>query len=357
MSQESIDSDVATPGTIPAKWVRMWAEKEMRNLRRLVAAGIPCPEPIEVRENVLVMTFLGDSEGWASPRLKDAKIEESVYPKLYRELLLAVRRLFHTCRLVHADLSEYNILYHAEKLFVIDVSQSVEHDHPHAFDFLRKDITNVEDYFGRYGVRVLGLRRAFEFVTRTDITKEPGSGSEDGGVLERWLLESESGPADIEADVSKDGSASRSVAEVKAHEDAVFMKSYIPRNLNEVYDPERDVALFRDGAGDGLIYKDTIGLVGNDGETADRSKTVPQAGAGENDQTDESDTDEEDSGEEAQQGNDGALSERTLRGHRHEGREEKRLRKQATKEETREKRKNKMKKAEKKKKIKATRHG
>jgi len=89
------------------------------------------------------MTFLGDSEGWASPRLKDAKIEESVYPKLYRELLLAVRRLFHTCRLVHADLSEYNILYHAEKLFVIDVSQSVEHDHPHAFDFLRKDITNV----------------------------------------------------------------------------------------------------------------------------------------------------------------------------------------------------------------------
>lgn len=44
--------------------VRMWAEKEMRNLRRLVAANIPCPEPIEVRENVLVMSFLGDGGGW-----------------------------------------------------------------------------------------------------------------------------------------------------------------------------------------------------------------------------------------------------------------------------------------------------
>jgi len=44
--------------------VRLWAEKELRNLRRLRAAEIPCPEPLEVRENVLVMSFLGDGEGW-----------------------------------------------------------------------------------------------------------------------------------------------------------------------------------------------------------------------------------------------------------------------------------------------------
>jgi RIO kinase 1 len=44
--------------------VRLWAEKEMRNLKRLVAAGINTPEPIEVRENVLVMEFVGDEEGW-----------------------------------------------------------------------------------------------------------------------------------------------------------------------------------------------------------------------------------------------------------------------------------------------------
>lgn len=44
--------------------VRLWAEKEMRNLKRLKAADIPCPEPLEVRENVLVMSFLGDKDGW-----------------------------------------------------------------------------------------------------------------------------------------------------------------------------------------------------------------------------------------------------------------------------------------------------
>lgn len=48
----------------PRKMVRLWAEKEMRNLRRLATAGISCPNPIEVRENVLVMSFIGDKEGW-----------------------------------------------------------------------------------------------------------------------------------------------------------------------------------------------------------------------------------------------------------------------------------------------------
>ena len=48
----------------PRKMVRLWAEKEMRNLKRLRAAGIPCPDPFEVRENVLVMSFLGDEQGW-----------------------------------------------------------------------------------------------------------------------------------------------------------------------------------------------------------------------------------------------------------------------------------------------------
>jgi RIO kinase 1 len=39
--------------------VRLWAEKELRNLRRLVQGGIRAPIVIEQRENVLVMEFLG----------------------------------------------------------------------------------------------------------------------------------------------------------------------------------------------------------------------------------------------------------------------------------------------------------
>jgi RIO kinase 1 len=41
----------------------------------------------------------------------------------------------------------------------------VEHDHPHASDFLRKDLANVTDYFSKKGVRVMSLMDLFQFVT------------------------------------------------------------------------------------------------------------------------------------------------------------------------------------------------
>jgi RIO kinase 1 len=49
------------------------------------------------------------------------------------------------------------------------VSQSVEHDHPHALEFLRKDITNITEYFKRKGVRVMGIRELFDFITDINI--------------------------------------------------------------------------------------------------------------------------------------------------------------------------------------------
>lgn len=52
-------------------------------------------------------------------------------------------------------------------MYIIDVSQSVEHDHPHASEFLRKDLANVTDYFAKKGVRVMSLMDLFSFVTDT----------------------------------------------------------------------------------------------------------------------------------------------------------------------------------------------
>ena len=45
-------------------------------------------------------------------------------------------------------------------------------------------------------------------------------------------------------------------------DDAVFMSSFIPRNLGEVYDPERDVDLVKAGRGDELIYSTLTGVLG-----------------------------------------------------------------------------------------------
>ena len=56
------------------------------------------------------------------------------------------------CRLVHADFSEYNLLYFKEEVYVIDVSQSVEHDHPMALEFLRRDCSNINEFFKKKGL-------------------------------------------------------------------------------------------------------------------------------------------------------------------------------------------------------------
>ncbi|KAI0720465.1 RIO1 family-domain-containing protein [Cerioporus squamosus] len=384
----------------PRKMVRVWAEKEMRNLKRLRTAGIRCPEPVEVRENVLVMTFVGDKDGWASPRLKDADVPESAFPDLYVELMLMTRRMFVECKLVHADLSEYNILYHIEDtpsnpgpltettddaapastsedepssepprghLYIIDVSQSVEHDHPHAFDFLRADLRNIEDFFSKRGVRTVGLRRAFEFITREQLS----SRSEED-VLREWMNTPESEETDA-AGQSSGG---------KSHEDEVFMRSYIPRTLNEVYDPERDVDVLTRGEGEKLIYKDTIGILGpgqarkdgtsdsaaTNGKSSDvRKKGVTFANdglaTGEDDvdgaaeHGEESSEEEDGDSEEEGDGEADGFKEKKPRGHKHEDKEAKKERKKAAKEEAREKRKHKIPKAEKKRKIKATARG
>ncbi|CAE7223406.1 unnamed protein product [Rhizoctonia solani] len=332
----------------PRKMVRLWAEKEMRNLKRLMAANIRCPEPIEVRENVLVMGFLGDKNGWASPRLKDAQIPSLDLPSLYAELVIIMRLLYHVCKLVHADLSEYNILYHNSHLYIIDVSQSVEHDHPAAFDFLRSDIRNVEAFFSRDGVRTLGSRRLFEFVTHEDLTN--GQGEDFSAlevVLQEWTARSEpQESSDVEG-----GDSQAPLEGSNTQDDAVFLQSYIPRTLNDVYDPERDIERLQRGEGKDLIYGDLTGVVRiNEG-----MKGLAVAETNGDEDGDPEDSEQTmDSSEEEGAGEGIGFVEKKVRGKRHEDKDAKKERKKATKEEAREKRKHKMPKAEKKRRIKAT---
>ena len=51
--------------------------------------------------------------------------------------------MYQKCGLVHADLSEYNMLWHKDKVYFIDVGQSVEKMHPKAEEFLLRDCENV----------------------------------------------------------------------------------------------------------------------------------------------------------------------------------------------------------------------
>lgn len=343
--------------------VKIWAEKEMRNLKRIHQAGIPCPEPLVLRMHVLVMGFLGDKNGWAYPRLKDAQIDEDRYPSLYFQLVKYMRIMYQTCHLVHADLSEYNILYHSRTLYIIDVSQSVEHDHPHAFNFLRMDITNVSDYFRKKRVDVMGQKELFDFIT--DVSIEMTDEAMDTE-LER-----------IQSCLPVNETAAE--AEKRKVDDAVFAQSYIPRHLQEVIDVERDVRKVLEGNTEELLYTKMTGIKDVDerpktNELKTKEVAVPSKlqapkrtsskgqaddevkGDGDDDEDEDEDEDEDD--DEDESGSDGEDSEdefkKQARGKRNEDKDAKKERKLKSKEEAREKRKNKIPKADKKRKVKST---
>ena len=225
----------------PRKMVRLWAEKEMRNLTRLYNAGVPCPQPLLLKSHVLLMSFLG-VDGWPSPKLKDAHPSASKARELYYECVLHMRKMYHKCRLVHADLSEYNMLVHSGQLYIIDVSQSVEHDHPQALEFLRKDCSNVTEFFRRQQVCVMSVRELFDFVTDVSLTDDR---------VEEYLKRVE------EIAVRRNPGGQGAEDEVS---EAVFRQIFIPRTLAEVDKFEEDFDKMRIGQGKDIAYSTVTGL-------------------------------------------------------------------------------------------------
>ena len=250
----------------PRKMVQLWAEKEMRNLKRLQAAGIPCPEPVLLKLQVLLMTFIGDKEGWPAPRLKDSDFSEDEAPILYDECIKLLRRLYQECRLVHADFSEYNLLHHEGHIVVIDVSQSVEVEHPHALEFLRMDCMNILKFFRGKGLKTLCLQRLFDFIVKKDIEDVDAHLFEaHATIVEFDDQESEEiNPEDKDKDAFTLKYRQAQGERFKRNEEEIFKNSYIPRTLDEVYDAERDVELVRKGRADELIYQRFAGLTVKD---------------------------------------------------------------------------------------------
>ncbi|RWS03660.1 serine/threonine-protein kinase RIO1-like protein [Dinothrombium tinctorium] len=218
----------------PRKMVRTWAEKEFRNLSRIHQSGIHCPQPFLLKSHVLVMGFIG-TNGLPAPLLKDVSLNDSKNRELYMQCILLMRRLFNDCKLVHADLSEFNLLYDDGKLCVIDVSQAVEHEHPRALDFLRKDCVNVTEYFKKKGVLTMSVKELFDFVTDPNINETN---------IDEYLQKAQE-IAEKRAENSN---------EREKVDEEVFKQSFIPQRLDHVIDYEKDIIDVKSGQKE-IIYK------------------------------------------------------------------------------------------------------
>jgi RIO kinase 1 len=338
----------------PRKMVKVWAEKEMRNYRRIYNAGIPCPAPILLKSHVLIMEFLGEN-GWPSPRIRDANLSEKRLREAYVQTIIIMRRMFQRCKLVHGDLSEYNLLWHKNEVYVIDVSQSVESDHPSALDFLRKDVSNVNDFFRKEAnLNVMTTRQLFDFVTSAIIEDTPEAES---AALDAAMESADNNAIMLENATENERRAQHQQESV---DEAVFMSQFLPRSLNQVADYE--VGKIEEGDVE-ETYAEAVALLTGNKDVVIASKKANNGSFKEGEASPDSDSDIEESGEsdsesDENEDNDQSFKQQMTPEERAAAKEaEKALRKankKAVKEAQSEKRKTKIKKKDKQRSINKT---
>ena len=265
---------------------------------------------------------LGEN-GWPALKLKDAQnLDESQIYTLYLQLIHYMRIMFVKCKLIHADLSEFNLLLDSKnQLYVIDVSQSVEQAHPNALEFLRMDCRNVTDFFAkRYTLKsLLTLQQLFNYITDPTITD----------LNEQIYL-------DKMFEQAQNSSLNETTNEV---DERVFERIFIPQTLDDVCETSSK------------DFRQVSTILGMN-ETMTGARLVPHILEDENENSTNSDTSNSNSDTDSDDTSDYASAkeeteqETISKGNnirpRDESPESKRLRKQAVREQKREKRKTKI---------------
>jgi RIO kinase 1 len=139
--------------------VDQWALKEFKNLELAREADLAVPKPIYVEKNVLLMEFIGKN-GVPAPQLRDVRLQAAA--SWYEKIIGMLRTLYDKAKLVHGDVSEYNILVPDGYPVLIDFAQAVTVEHPEAKEFLERDVENLNNYFNGLNVRTRSFGRIFK---------------------------------------------------------------------------------------------------------------------------------------------------------------------------------------------------
>ncbi|MEM3700695.1 MAG: RIO1 family regulatory kinase/ATPase [Candidatus Bathyarchaeia archaeon] len=144
-----------------ANWLyqsRLAAEKEFEALKLVFPCGVAVPKPISQNRHVLVMGMI---EGAELAEYKEIPKPE----KILKEILRNVRKAYFKAGVIHADLSEYNVLLKPNMhILIIDWPQYVRKEHPNAQQLLTRDVKNILEYFKRKHMVKIKLKEALEYV-------------------------------------------------------------------------------------------------------------------------------------------------------------------------------------------------
>jgi RIO kinase 2 len=145
-----------------ARWLyqsRLAAEREFQALKLLFPKGVAVPEPLSQSRHVVAMGMIEGAELANWKRLARPG-------KILKEILRNLRKAYLKAGVIHADLSEYNVILKPNKrVLIIDWPQFVTKEHPNAEDLLKRDVQNILQYFRRKHMLGIELQECLNYVT------------------------------------------------------------------------------------------------------------------------------------------------------------------------------------------------
>ncbi len=122
---------------------RLAAKKEYGALERIHELKLDTPKPIGYNRHIVVMEYLRGIE-----LVYHKEIEDPLH--IFDKIINQVKVIFQKAKMIHGDLGEFNIVMDAKgNILIIDWVQWIPSDHPNATIILRRDITNVCNYFSK----------------------------------------------------------------------------------------------------------------------------------------------------------------------------------------------------------------
>ena len=128
-----------------------WLMHEFITLQRLHRLGAAVPRPISTSENAILMEYIGDRHRPA-PALSGISLDQHEASRHFAEVLRNIE-LMLAHRMIHGDLSAYNILYWQGNVTLIDFPQVTMSESNHnAYRIFERDVRRVCEYFAAQGV-------------------------------------------------------------------------------------------------------------------------------------------------------------------------------------------------------------
>ncbi|OKY79051.1 MAG: RIO-like serine/threonine protein kinase fused to N-terminal HTH domain [Candidatus Methanohalarchaeum thermophilum] len=117
------------------------AKNEYKTLKNIYKK-LDVPIPFDWDRHAIVMEKVPGNE------LIKTKLTKKDADFVFDYLIEEVKKAY-SLGYIHADLSEYNVMVSEERISLIDWPQSVTLDHPNHESLLKRDITNLCNYFNR----------------------------------------------------------------------------------------------------------------------------------------------------------------------------------------------------------------